>query len=325
MNLTTNGEILQDIKNGKERPWRKKKVKSGLLSESFNRLEMRKRAERTLNCATFLKFVECRNDEYKKLIDANFCRDRLCPMCNWRRSRKLQQQIFQILHVAHQREPKMRFVFLTLTVKNVPGEKLGDTVTEMLKGFKALMELKEVDDFMHGYVRALEVTYNKGRDDFHPHIHVLLGMRSTYFSGGGYINHARWQEMWQGLLKLDYPPIVHIKPIKKRSQGEVPVEAAMEVGKYVAKDADYIHEGNEALTDKVVSTFAKALKSRRLIGFGKLFRRIHRELNLMDVESKNVDLVSGNDAVCSCPLCASNLFEQLYKWRIGINVYLGVD
>jgi plasmid rolling circle replication initiator protein Rep len=320
MNDNINGEILQDIKNGKERPWAEKKMKSTLLAESFSRLEKRSRSERCSKCGSFLKFAVCDKDDYKKLVEANFCRDRMCPMCNWRRSRKLQQQILRILHEAVKRE-KLRFLFLNLTVRNVPGEALSDTVTEMLKAFKSLSELDEVDRAVVGYVRTLEVTYNKDRDDFHPHIHVLLAVKSGYFSNN-YIRHDRWLKLWKHQCKIDYDPWVYVSSVKKRKSDDSLIDAAFEVGKYVAKDSDYIHENDNDLTDKITLTLSEALKNRRLIGFGKLLKKIHAELNLQDVESEAADLVKGNDKNCKCAICDSNLREQLFRWHVGYRVYM---
>ncbi|MCW5211278.1 protein rep, partial [Clostridium perfringens] len=49
---------------------------------------------------------------------------KLCPICNWRRSMKYGVQLGQIIDVARERQPKAKFIFLTLTVKNVVGEEL---------------------------------------------------------------------------------------------------------------------------------------------------------------------------------------------------------
>ena len=321
LNSNTVGEILQDVKNGKERPWVKNKIKSTLVAESFFRIRLLNRAIATKNCGDFLIFAECVKDNYRKLVDANFCKDRMCPMCNWRRSRKLQSQIFKVLHAAVAEVPKMRFVFLTLTVRNVKGEDLNSTITEMLKGFKALFDLKEVDKPTLGYVRNLEVTYNAQRDDFHPHIHVLMGVKSDYFANH-YISHARWVEMWNHLLKLDYEPQVHVKAVRKRNDEQVPAGMAMEIGKYIAKAEEYLHEGNEELTDRIIGTLAAALKGRRLIGFGKLFRKLHKELNLSDIEDKETDLVGGDEKNCTCPLCGTGMMNAIYKWFPGYNFYI---
>jgi plasmid rolling circle replication initiator protein Rep len=124
---------------------------------------------------------------------------------------------------------------------------------------------------------------------------------------------------------LDYKPIVDIRTVKQRSEGQTPVEAAMELGKYAAKDTDYIHESDTKLTDKVTSVLATALKNRRLIGWGKLFRKLHRELNLQDVEGDSADLVGKDEKTCVCPICESNLREYLYKWHLGLRTYIAED
>ena len=321
---STVGEVLQDKKNGKERPWKSKKTKSLSVMESFNNLGVEGRAERISKCSAWLKFAECRPDNFKKLIGANFCRDRMCPMCNWRRSLKLQGQIIKILHKAVERQ-KMRFIFLTLTVKNMPGNELDDGVTQILKAFKEFMKYKAVDEFCLGYVRNLEITYNAERNDYHPHIHVLLAMRSGYFKGPNYINKMGWVELWQKAHRLEYSPSVWVKEVKTETKDQPVWKAAAEIGKYSVKESDYIFENNQKLQDKVILELSAALKGRRLVSFGKLFRELHKELNLQDVEAKDTDLVGSSEKECFCPLCQSPLMEQLYSWNYGCHNYVSVE
>src|SRR5699024_6080063 len=48
----------------------------------------------------------------------------------------------------------------------------------------------------------LEVTYNKDRDDYHPHFHVVLAVNKSYFTDKNYyINRNRWLELWQQSTK----------------------------------------------------------------------------------------------------------------------------
>jgi len=325
----TTGEVLQDLKkNGKERPWKGKKMNSLTVLKSFQNLGFEKKAERMEKCGAWLKFAECRNDNYKKLIHANFCKDRMCPMCNWRRSLKLQWQIMQILHKAVERK-RMRFVFVTLTVRNVPGSELEDAISKMLKAFKRFMEYKAIDDFCIGYVRNLEVTYNAQRDDYHHHIHILMAMKPSYFDGKNYMRVSRWVGLWQRAHKLDYTPVVWVYEVKSKSKSrpkEIPVlKAAAEIGKYSVKDTDYIFKGNQKLQDAVIQVLSAALKGRRLIGFGKLFDELHKELKLQNVEDKDADLVGNSEKKCDCPICQSTLVEQLYKWHYGFKNYIGKD
>ena len=70
----------------------------------------------------------------KRLHGANFCRNRLCPMCNWRRSLKMYSQVSQITDKILTTR-KSRFIFVTLTVKNPDAEHLTETLDLMNKGF----------------------------------------------------------------------------------------------------------------------------------------------------------------------------------------------
>jgi plasmid rolling circle replication initiator protein Rep len=236
-------------------------------------------------------------------------------MCAKRRSSQIFKQIIDVIHESLRQKPKMRFLFLTLTVRNVPGNDLSEMITQMFQGFKQLFKYKEVDKPTIGYIRALEVTYNKKDKTFHPHIHVLIGVMPSYFSDNYYIKQSRWTVLWSSALNIDYTPIVNIKPVKNKSG------AIAETSKYTVKDADYIFP-DEKLTDEVVEVLSSALKGRRLVGFGKLFKTVKRLLNLQDVESDKADLVGSNDTGCICPVCGSTLIEQLYRWNFGFKDYI---
>lgn len=82
-----------------------------------------------------LRFIR-REDGSLKLYQAYFCKNCLCPMCNWRRSMKYSyQDTSRIVDEAIKQEPKARFLFLTLTVKNVEGEALNSTISQLTKSF----------------------------------------------------------------------------------------------------------------------------------------------------------------------------------------------
>ena len=78
--------------------------------------------ERVYQCAEVLKFIE-QQDGTKKLYQSYFCKNKLCPICNWRRSMKYAYQAELVVNEAMKRYPKGRFLFLTLTIKNVSGKK----------------------------------------------------------------------------------------------------------------------------------------------------------------------------------------------------------
>ena len=135
------GEILTDIgRNGKERPWKSHKEEGLKLDNLFVTAKKLDDSVITDNglksleeCGDTLIFVRNEKGE-KRLHGANFCRNRLCPMCNWRRSLKMYSQVSQITDKILATR-KSRFIFVTLTVRNPDGEHLAETLDLMNKGF----------------------------------------------------------------------------------------------------------------------------------------------------------------------------------------------
>lgn len=279
------GVTLKDIgKSGKDRNWRGRKIVSLKLAEVFEHLGYRDSlVSRVRTCGDVLRFIQL-PDNSLKLYQAYFCKNKLCPMCNWRRSLKYCGQVGAIVDEAVIRHPKGRFLFLTLTVKNVEGEDLGETMKALTEGFKRLFKYKKVKKNMLGYVRSIEVTYNEERDDYHPHIHVMFFVKSSYFTGNGenYISQAEWTKLWQKAMKLDYVPGVHIKSVKDTGKGIR--GAILETAKYPMKPMDISLDKAEVVEDLYQGTYKK-----RQIGFGGIFKEIRQELAQDDLE--NGDLV----------------------------------
>ncbi|QTD39770.1 protein rep [Sporosarcina sp. Te-1] len=86
--------------------------------------KLTKKAEQMYDCGNYLVFKI--KDDRLKLYQTYFCKARLCPMCNWRRSLKIAFQNKKIIQAVNERE-KVRWVVLTLTVRNVDGEDLKPT------------------------------------------------------------------------------------------------------------------------------------------------------------------------------------------------------
>ena len=160
------GEIFKDnSKSGKDRQWKERKLNNINLAKAFEELEY-KISENVFSCAEILRYKQ-QADGSLKLYQTWFCKNKLCPICNWRRAMKYSYQTSLIVDEAIKRFPKGRFLFLTLTVKNVVGEELNQAMSEMTKAFNRLTRYKKVDKNMLGYIRATEVTQNEERDDSH--------------------------------------------------------------------------------------------------------------------------------------------------------------
>ena len=83
------GEILED-----KTDWRTLKLKSSAVSHVMigNDKYWLKRSERMLECGSILRFAVARTGD-KRLISAQFCRDRMCPACQKRRSLAMFHQV----------------------------------------------------------------------------------------------------------------------------------------------------------------------------------------------------------------------------------------
>lgn len=325
--------ILKDARaDGKERDWKGKKKRSLLMAEHHDVADLKKKAERMNECGCFLHFKQ--KNEKLKLYQAYFCKARLCPMCNWRRSLKIAFQNKKIVEEVNSRE-KVNWIFLTLTVQNVEGEKLKDTMDRMTKAWNRFAGYAKFKRSVKGYFRAMEVTRNWDKESdwygtYHPHFHVLICVPSSYFKKN-YIRQDEWTSMWQKAMQIDYKPIVHIQKVKpkKESTDILAVEnqvgnsiaeqnAVFEVSKYPVKDTDVIR-GNEVTPENVqtVKDLDKALAYKRLISYGGLLKEIHKELNLSDAEDGDlIHIDEDSDEV------ANGAVDVMAYWNIGLKNYV---
>ncbi|CFV19642.1 plasmid rolling circle replication initiator protein [Streptococcus agalactiae] len=198
-----------------------------------------------------------------------------------------------VVNEAMKRYPKGRFLFLTLTIKNVSGKDLNKTLSKMTEGFNRLFKYKKVDKNVLGYLRATEVTYSTEHEDYHPHLHVLLMVKPNYFSGRGdnYLTQEEWTKLWAKAMKLDYTPVVDIRTVKAHKRKNLK-SAIIETAKYPVKPFDVDTEDvtlfSEMVKERITEDLTNGLHRKRQIGFGKLFKEIKAELALDDVEEGNL-------------------------------------
>lgn len=288
MDFKKQGEILVDKNSrGKERDWRGRKILSLKLADIFKELQYKKTfVERVISCGDTLQFIQ-NQDGNLKLYQAYFCKNKLCPMCNWRRSMKYSYQTSRIVDEAIKQSPKGRFLFLTLTVKNVEGEALNSTISQLTKSFDRLFKRAKVQRNLLGYLRSVEVTHNENNKTYHPHIHVLMMVRPSYFqSKKDYITQKEWSDMWSQSLKVDYAPMVDIRTVKEKGKGMR--GAILETAKYPTKPIKLDVENKQ-----VVDDLYNGLYRKRQLGYGSLFKTIKKQLALDDAE--NGDLVHTSD------------------------------
>ena len=221
-----------------------------------------------------------------KLHDARFCRVRLCPVCQWRRSLKTFAQMSQVLELA--KAQGYQFIFLTLTLKNCKSEELSDELTHILLSFNRLMKYKDVQKAVKGYYRGCEVTHNLTSDTYHHHLHVVLAVRQSYFKGSCYISHYKWVELWKRALQVDYTPVVDIRRCKGGSK------SIAEACKYAVKPSDILNMDDWDMTVDTLRTLDKALDKRRFVGLGGILKDLHKQLHLDDPEDGDLVHIEGD-------------------------------
>lgn len=319
-------EVLEDkTSNGRLIDWAKKKNKTMILAASYERLGLKK-AYRVQECGTYLIYKRNIETGVKKLKEGNFCKDRLCPMCSWRRSLKIFGQVSKVMDKALEVKD-YRFVFLTLTCRNVYGEELNNCLDTMFKGFKRLTERKQFKNSVKGFFRGLEVTHNldpnsSSYDTYHPHFHCILMVNKSYFNKPEiYIPQYQWTNLWQDCLKVDYTPVVNVKAFTTASK-ELTKKSVAESAKYTVKDNDYLVEQDEELTDSAVMILNSALKCRRLVAFGGELKKIHKELNLDDAEKGDLVNTDNENEELRDDV---NYILECYKWNFGYKQYFKHD
>src|SRR5699024_6521852 len=96
----------------------KKKITKDDYIKLLHKNEIKK-AESIKDCADVLKNKVIYETGEKTLYRVWFCKSRLCPMCNWRRAMKHGIQSQKVVAEVIKQKPTVRWLFLTLTVRNV--------------------------------------------------------------------------------------------------------------------------------------------------------------------------------------------------------------
>jgi plasmid rolling circle replication initiator protein Rep len=208
--------------------------------------------------------------------------------------------------------PTARFVFLTLTVRNCELTELRSQLDLMNKAWQRLSQRKAFPAL--GWVKSIEVT--RGKDDTaHPHIHAVLVVQSSYFTHG-YINQAKWTELWQACLRVDYTPVVNVKAIrpKKSKQSSITnvsdmqdamLSAIRETLKYSVKPSD-LAENQDWLVE-----LTRQLRNSRAVAVGGVLKNYISE-------QEPEDLIHGDE---SEPEGVADDQQFYFNWRERVKKY----
>ena len=156
------------------------------------------------SCSQTLEFGKDPKSQELRLISGSFCRNRLCPLCSWRRRLKISARFLTKFHLFLDCHPDSKFIFLTLTSQSCKPSDLRLHISKMQLAYKKLVGvyggkrdgkrdvLNQYNSFIKGSIRCFEITRSRsilmdrsehrwgGLESCHPHIHALLAIEPTY-------------------------------------------------------------------------------------------------------------------------------------------------
>lgn len=341
--VTGTGEILSDTTStGRKADWKKYKLQNRNLVEMYRQInnmrflgvpDVRDNSDdpsplvsgkflgRLQDCSTFLLFA--RNEAQDlKLKSGNFCHARFCPTCNWRRSLKQFHDTSAQVSWIRQQHGDVKFLFLTLTVKNCPNGTpyLRDTMKLLSDSFLKLinpMRLRDKNNkLLHkfrrsllGTSRAMEITFHPEQKDlepfvkgaFHPHLHVILAMQPNYYLKQYYLTQKDFQTLWKQVLGVSYDPIVDIRELKD-------AKGIAEASKYSVKLSDVISQSaltgdNPEIDDTnllALEHLHEATQKKQLLTLSGCFKAARAALKQQEHENDLIHV--GDDTVTFDPV-----------------------
>ncbi len=301
---------------GEKFPWMERRRKCVELADIYEHADYPEYAERARTCGTWLQFLA--QGDTRQLFGANFCQLRLCPMCIARRAKRAAWKLSEVMTRCQDTQGG-QYIFLTLTVRNVEGEALGETLGQLTQAWDRLRKQRRVERAVLGWFRAVEITRNAVDGTYHPHIHAILHVSNDYFSPMKkiYLTHGEWVRRWAQALRVDYEPTVHIEKTRG-SHGET---VAVEAAKYATKDGDYISPYltmDEAV--EIVTDYTTALYRRRLTAYGGSLKTMAYLLDADDLEDG--DLIHTEESRLR-PDVETLILD--YNWHFGAGDYVLKD
>ena len=294
-------------------PFAEKKQDRDFVASIFDPRKEESRLERFRSCSSFLVFDHCRHTEhYSKLRQANFCKDRLCTTCQWRKSLRLFSSVYQASELLlDQSKFQPKFCLLTLTVQNCDIADTGSTIKRMTKAFQRLSKRKFWKDRVQGYFKSLEITFNEKSNTVHPHFHILLHVDDGYFHPRKYTKQSEWLEEWRSAYKDFNITQVDIRRIKQEAPGEL-LKSLCEVVKYSVKPSVFKIK-NLSVRERFLKQLKTDLRHLHLVQTGGSFWFAFKHLN-QSTDEDEMDYTDDPTMGVECPECRQDILRTWFRW-----------
>lgn len=358
--ISSNNRLLKLGTTHNEQTFHMGKQQNQILVTAFKDLGWQQYARRSAECMTWQEWLECIANPFhpRSLSATHFCKVRMCPCCQKRRSFKAAETMLAVATEALWRQPTLKFLFLTLTVPNVGLGELSDALKHITQSWNRLMNRKKVKRIIKGYHRAIEITYNAERGDYHPHMHIILAVNSRYFAED-YIAHKEWLRMWQQSTKQPEITQVDIRTIREGgNKFNYRLENAVsEACKYSLKAFNFKREktgrhkgriinpahrklykgfmenkiqidygfpehifirGTREKTALAVEGLTNVIHGKKFTHYGGIFKDIKNDLELEDGEEIDNLEHKENTAECRCPVCDAERRKALFDYVVSL-------
>ncbi len=288
--------ISCDELSPKWRDYKERAKKAALALAMF--AEDFKSAQAVKNCGNTLIFGVTKKGS-RKVIQADFCKHPLCPLCAWRKGIKKTKELEG--YVLRLKQQGYRF-FLQLvpTLKNTSS--VIGTMDRFKKAWRKLSCRKIFKDYFDGYYLNMEYTYSE-KTGWHCHAHVLVAVRKD----------------------LNFPlPAEEFKELQDRfsSQwlditGDSFIFGVRSV-RNLREFAKYINKGIEGGDDlERIAELAKEIKNRQLTSRSGCFRS--KELSKSDDNENGFFDV---DDLVQCDDDDEIVLVEVYIWNNFDNCYI---
>ncbi len=207
------------------------------------RSPLEKSYRNTVYCASVLK-----QDGGK--LRGRYCGNRWCLVCSRVRTARAINKYRPILDTWTDAQ------FVTLTVRNVPGDQLDQTLDQMVKTSAVIRRaITRTDGLSFEALRKLECTHNYYRDDYHPHYHWVVNGKAAAEA-----LRTRWLAAWGDQADAQAQDVRACTP-----------GSALELFKYATKLASNAGGGRKQyMSPEALDTIFQSLRGRRIwqpVGF----------------------------------------------------------
>lgn len=273
------------------------------IAKKLRTIGLEGRAIRMENCSTELSAKICPECGQTHVTRATLCRDKLCPVCNWRLSRKRYTEMFNVFQYINIAD--YQAYFLTLTVKNCLPSELSGTLDKMCSAWNRLASRKSFKKYVVGWARSVEITYNNSTRMFHPHFHIILLEKNF---GKSFFKVCDYMTAWRECLRVDYDPITDYREIRGDGAQEG-YNAILETFKYSLKDKEVAKIPKSEFRELVY-----AINNRRMVAYGGVIKTARVELKYKDDDYEEIQL----NKQCNC---TAEQIEMVLKWSTNNSAY----